>query len=1004
MKKNYFIGAMLLAVSGLFPANMNAQDSYAPSASKEVYQFDFMGKDQVMLDLFYNALQQGRNYPTVEEFEAKGISMQDLEFLRSHVRHGNIMSRADRVVPQTNENRNLWLNLPAGSGKDGSVGFPSGTFASDVFSMWNYTNLFGMWNHSLLSAPGAWLDAAHKNGSSAFSGIKFFDTTGGRGQGAGSYVNLIKQKNEDGTFKYAEPLINAFMFFGSDGINYNFEDNGWSSPEVIAFHKTLYKLAEKKGFKNFHIGMYASPSSLSPYVCNGLFGNSEGRTAETMLNYGGAGRAAQSAKVAEEQMGTTEGLYQGFWIVGMNQSWTLMNRTDDAKKVGICLWGEHANSRFWSYNSGGDAFEQQINYQKLLERGMSGGYRNPIHRPALQNSGNEWEGEVETGGRLATFGGMASMIPERSAIQGELPFATHFNLGNGERYNYKGKKAGNGWYNMANQDFVPTYRWLITEVDNDKQYSEKVNAQFVHYDAYTGGACLQLDSKQGGSADIILYRTDLKVNGNNPYVKVALKTANPEIKDAHLKVIVESNGEWKEAAIPALEGKTWQEFQQPIALGDKVTRIGLRVDNAPAGYKMYVGKLEINTDHKVQPMDIDELFVTVKKETTKNMALKLMWTLDAQNHGDRKDYGLLFNDEANIDHFEILYKDGEEGKTKEIGRTTQWATVIENIIFESENENPYIGVTAVGKDLKTHSPIKWVKVSRANANQLPELEEIDTYGTSVIDPAAAGLEVALNTRYLTKVKTEGATQNLNFSRYEPVKGENYLHVEDQVLKVEQGQTIRLFFKAFSAGDGLKWCLMKGWLDLNGSGTFEPELISEAPEVGECLFEAGTVRKGTEAFQTTGVWCEFKVPEDAHVGKSRLRMVFSDAWFAGTLLPTGKTAKGFSIDFDVEIGGDPEGQRGFVDLHDDGTPEEPIFVGIEDVIINSEAALSTAQFADGIIQLQNVEKAWVYTLDGKLVKFAANAPQTIDATHFTPGAYLVKMYNNHVTRTEKVIIK
>ena len=59
---------------------------------------------------------------------------------------------------------------------------------------------------------------------------------------------------------------------------------------------------------------------------------------------------------------------------------------------------------------------------------------------------------------MASFAGLASWIPERTAISGKLPFATHFNTGNGERYNYKGKKTAGSWYNMSSQDVVPTYR------------------------------------------------------------------------------------------------------------------------------------------------------------------------------------------------------------------------------------------------------------------------------------------------------------------------------------------------------------------------------------------------------------------------------------------------------------------------------------------------------------------------------------------------------------------
>ena len=104
------------------------------------------------------------------------------------------------------------------------------------------------------------------------------------------------------------------------------------------------------------------------------------------------------------------------------------------------------------------------------------------------------------------------------------------------------------------------------------------------------------------------------------------------------------------------------------------------------------------------------------------MAIKLHWNVEATAK-TRADWGLVYNDEANIDHFEILMKMGEEGKVMKVGTTSQWATLVPNIDFESVNDVPYVGVRAVSTDLKTYSPIQWVKVDRAAQSTLPEKEE-----------------------------------------------------------------------------------------------------------------------------------------------------------------------------------------------------------------------------------------------------------------------------------------
>ena len=431
----------MLLLAGLLcgaPSTMSAQTDTG-STSKTIYDFANFG-DQTLLNLFASALEKGRKFPTTQELKDAGL-YEELEFVRSHVRKREILSRQDRLVGGTYQERDLFMNIPAGAGST-IGGYPSKDFASDNFSMWNYTNLFGSWNHGLFQAPGSWVDAAHKNGTDIMSGIKFFDTTGGRGGYATGWVSFIKTKNADGTFKYTRPLIHLLQFLGMDGINYNFEASGYSDNDVVKFHQSLYKYAAEQDFKNFHIVIYTFSSSLTGYNSRALFGENNVKTTDLMLNYDASDFSysmAQSVQEAKRVMGTAKGLYAGVWIVDMNRGWNRLNATG-AEECGICLWGEHAQSRFWSYNTGGNAQERMTNYQMLLERGFSGGKRNPADRPGISRFGNNWEWSGTTP-PLSTFAGLATWIPERSAIKGTLPFSTFFNTGAGEVYTYKGKKT-----------------------------------------------------------------------------------------------------------------------------------------------------------------------------------------------------------------------------------------------------------------------------------------------------------------------------------------------------------------------------------------------------------------------------------------------------------------------------------------------------------------------------------------------------------------------------------
>ncbi|MBR5689666.1 MAG: endo-beta-N-acetylglucosaminidase, partial [Prevotella sp.] len=246
MKKILLISALVM----LFTANVQtAKAQYDPSASREIFDFAPF-TDGNLLNLFYDAQQAGRQYPTQAEFEAAGFNMMDIEFVRSHVRPRAVINdQSNQLYTGVKNTRRLWMNIPMGTAKS-IGGYPGTNVGDDTYSFWNYTYMFGSWNHGLFQAPGAWIDAAHQNGTDILSGIKFFESwTPGSGDQA--YSKLITEKNADGSFKYVKPLISVLMYFGADGINYNWEDASYSNADVVAFHKALYKEAAARGFNNF---------------------------------------------------------------------------------------------------------------------------------------------------------------------------------------------------------------------------------------------------------------------------------------------------------------------------------------------------------------------------------------------------------------------------------------------------------------------------------------------------------------------------------------------------------------------------------------------------------------------------------------------------------------------------------------------------------------------------------------------------------------------------------
>ncbi len=1009
MNKKYTLSAWIIAaMMAMGPASVTAQ-TYSSTASTQVFDLSKLG-DQTLLEHFADLLDNGKKYPTDADLTAWGIK-DEVEFIRSHVRKRAIESRADRLLQDTYENRNLFMNIPGGAGKN-LGGYPSKTFANDNFSMWNYTNLFGAWNYGLFQAPGSWADAAHRNGTSIFAGIKFFDhTTGGA---ANSWASFIMTRNTDGSFRYTHPIINCMRFLGFDGINYNWEStNKYQDADNIAFHKELYKIAKSEGFNDFKIMYYTTSSSLTPYSSRYMWGqDKDNRICEVMLNYDNSDfswNMGSSVKEAERTMGSADGLYAGVWIVSMDRRWNSLNN-QDAKRCGICLWGEHAESRFWSYNTGGDAMSRMSNYQEYLERAFSGGNRNPLYRPEVSNRGNNVEAQGATP-PLARFAGLASWIPERTAISGNLPFATHFNTGNGERYNYKGKKTAGSWYNMSSQDVVPTYRWMVVKPETEVA-STDVQPSFTNEDAYTGGAALRLKGVKNATAtDVVLFKTNLTPSKGKVVAKVAIKTGKEGNNDSKLSLIVRVNGAWKAYALGNTENANWTEKKvelNDITAGQKIERIGLRVKDSDADYNVLVGKLELNDDVTATPANVKDLTVQVKEETKNSLSVKAVWGID-------KDPGqnpTVYNDEANIDHFEILYKNGENGKVSEVGRTSQWATLVPNIQFTSVDDKPFIGVRSVSTDLKTYSKTQWIAVPRAQQSELPEAQE-EGYGTVELDNAAAGADVAKRIRYVKKFQTEGGTKNIDYTAEGPAGNEtNYVDATSQELEVAQGATVKVKIQGYEAtqmkdqsNDDLRYCMGKAWMDFNGDKQFNPENLSENPNEGECVVFFGQVRKGVPAQVQQLNEYTFQIPSDAKPGQSRLRLVFCDAWFQGGLTPTGKFNKGFAIDFKVTITGSNAARGAKADTHDKGVADEPELLegGSTNIISANVGGASQLTVVGGKVVFENVERAWVFSTDGQTVKSLVN-PKSFNTNELPAGVYLVKMQNNNVIRTQKITIK
>ena len=176
-------------------------------------------------------------------------------------------------------------------------------------------------------------------------------------------------------------------------------------------------------------------------------------------------------------------------------------------------------------------------------------------------------------------------------------------------------------------------------------------------------------------------------------------------------------------------------------------------------------------------------------------------------------------------------------------------------------------------------------------------------------------------------------------------------------------------------------------------------------MNEIVFDLGTNRAATPEFQSTGVTKSFTVPTNANTGQTRMRIVFSDAWFTHPG-PCGQTAKGFSIDFNVNITGTNPPLIA-VDKHDQGIADEPDKVrgdgtNVENLVGNpAEVSRFFPNPVETYINFRNTQQAWIYTIDGKLVFTQKGNLENVNAESLEKGIYVVKMLNNGVVRSSKM---
>lgn len=659
------------------------------------------------------------------------VTEMDEQFYISRVRPLARIDEGDyRIHQNVDPGRKMCLWVPLDDPSTKWKALPRYCLEGDNFSMWSYLDIHGNWTAPWVRVSAGMTDAAHKNGVKVgcVLSVPFaaYLSPYGTDDNSRNFRKLI-ERNDDDTFKNSRKLVEIMKYYGIDGLGCNSEfrsTTGFMS-DIIDFFADCHVKAKEIGW-DFQLHWYDGTNEGGSYQFDRglgshnekMFGNGEKVVTDMMFaNYNWSdGLLKNSVAYAEKLNRNSYDYYAGFDIQGRayKAPWkALLNN-----KISIGFWGAHAQSLL--HQSATDDGTSDIAIQKAYlqkqELTFSGGYRNPGLLPSVR------EDATLANSDLKTFHGLATFISAKSTLQ-QLPFVTRFSLGNGLTFKKEGKTVfDHKWYNLGMQDFLPTWRWWITDrqdVVTTENVEGLVKADLVFEDAWFGGSCMKLHGKTEFSR-VKLFKTKFDIQPDYT-ISITYKTLNGTGTNAKLFVAKgDALNQYKEISIPAAANQgEWTTFTAKLSdLGlqanDVVAMLGISVENTPEDYAMLVGELSV-----INP---GQTFTTVKPDIKEVEILRGRYNaLDFKvRYASREEAGGVktYNDEVGTWYYEIYFQ--QQGQAEQLlTATPSWAAYVIDapVVPGMEGREGRFGVRAVSPDGKNGSAIAWTEYQEIPYNE-----------------------------------------------------------------------------------------------------------------------------------------------------------------------------------------------------------------------------------------------------------------------------------------------
>ena len=656
--------------------------------------------------------------------QPQGVSRIDDEFYISRVKPRTRIKDGDYKVDQyVDGDRKMCLWVPLDDPTSKWKALPRYCFEGDNFSLWSYIDIHGNWTAPWMRVTAGLSDVAHKNGVKVgcVMSIGWNERILLRGWNLGSHARVLakfSEKDSQGNFKNSRKLVELMKYYGIDGLGVNseFTAREGDMSTLIAFFEDCHKKAKEIGWE-FQLHWYDGTNESGSIRFDAglgshnerMFGAKDHEVTDMMFaNYNWRPNTLSASEQTAQRLGRSSyDYYAGFDIQGralQNSYW----RTLKNSKISVGFWGAHSQSLI--HQSATDNGTSDIAIQKayLLKQELifSGGFRNPATRPEITST-------TLANASLKHFHGLATFLTAKSTIN-ELPFVTRFNLGNGLSFRNEGKVTFNHkWYNLNTQDFMPTWRWWITDSNdqvNELIARDLVKADLIFEDAYFGGSCLSLHGKTEFSR-VKLFKTLLPVDGEDK-ISLTYKVMNGTESKAKVFVSLRDHlTDYKEIALPAAQKEgEWTTFETTLSeLGinsnAEISMIGISVANTPENYDLHIGELAVRNPQTIhnplQPKIEDTEIIRGQYNT---VDFKLRYASKPETNGEK-----YYNEDVDTWYYEILYQ--QKGQDEMLlTTTTSWAAYVVDAPIAKEGERKArFGVRAVAADGKTKSQTSWTE-------------------------------------------------------------------------------------------------------------------------------------------------------------------------------------------------------------------------------------------------------------------------------------------------------